>query len=163
MRPNWQERSTDLEVIDYSRVEPITESIEAIKHIFGDDSQIYAIGYSLGSNHLLRHLGAHRDCQNICGVRAAVSISGAFDVRSTCVNIKDKVFGAYDRYILSFLQESFSQGFFKVTSKKPEFYKEQCYKAKNLTQFDTLIRGPIFGYKGASRLFRNISCDAYIS
>ena len=89
-------------------MEPITESIEAIKHIFGEDSQIYAIGYSLGSNHLLRHLGAHRDCQNICGVRAAVSVSGAFDVRSTCVDVKGKVFGFYDRYILSFLQESFS-------------------------------------------------------
>ena len=25
------------------------------------------------------------------------------------------------------------------------------------------MRGPIFGYKGASRLFRHISCDAYIA
>jgi len=31
-----------------------------------------------------------------------------------------------------------------------------------LTEFDTLVRAPIFGYRGASRLFRNISCDAYV-
>ena len=36
-------------------------------------------------------------------------------------------------------------------------------EAKNLTHFDTLVRGPIFGYRGASRLFRNISCDAFVS
>ena len=35
--------------------------------------------------------------------------------------------------------------------------------AGSLTEFDTLVRGPIFGYKGASRLFRHISCDAFVS
>ena len=28
--------------------------------------------------------------------------------------------------------------------------------------FDTRIRGPILGYTGSSRLYRNISCDAFI-
>ena len=40
---------------------------------------------------------------------------------------------------------------------------EKINKAKTLTEFDTLVRAPIFGYKGASRLFRNVSCDAFIA
>ena len=62
VRPELERNISDLEVIDYSRVEPITESIATIKELFGQDSEIYAVGYSLGSNHLLRHLGAHENC-----------------------------------------------------------------------------------------------------
>ena len=32
-----------------------------------------------------------------------------------------------------------------------------------MTEFDSRVRGPIFGYKGSSRLFRNISCDQFIA
>lgn len=51
-----------------------------IKEKFGENSEIYAAGFSLGSNHLLRHLGSHENCSKTCGIKAAVSISGAFDV-----------------------------------------------------------------------------------
>ena len=131
--------------------------------MFGEDCHIYAIGFSLGSNHLLRHLGAHKNCNSICGIKAAVSISGAYDIRATCVVLTDRIFGLYDKYMLGYLQETFSKCKFRATSHYSEFYSRKCYEAKNLTHFDTLIRGPIFGYKGASRLFRHISCDAFIS
>lgn len=163
VRPCLKKGIEDLEVIDYSRVEPISESVTAIKDMFGEECQIYAIGYSLGSNHLLRHLGAHENCKEVCGIRAAVSISGAYDIRATCVVLKDRVYGLYDQYMLKCLQESFTKAMFRATSTNKEHYKQLCKEAKNLTHFDTLIRGPIFGYRGASRLFRCISCDAYVS
>ena len=163
VRPDLKRDVADLEVIDYSLVEPVTESIEAIKTMFGEDSEIYAIGYSLGSNHLLRHLGAHHDCKKVCGIRAAVSISGCYDIRATCIILKDRLFGMYDRYILSYLQESFLKAKFRATSRDPDFYTSHIKASKSLTDFDNRIRGPIFGYKGASRLFRNLSCDAFIS
>lgn len=31
-----------------------------------------------------------------------------------------------------------------------------------MTEFDTMVRAPLFGYRGASRLFRKVSCDAYV-
>lgn len=52
---------------------------------------------------------------------------------------------------------------FRVTAKDPDYYKDQCKKSKTLTEFDSRVRGPIFGYKGSSRLFRNISCDQFIA
>lgn len=51
---------------------------------------------------------------------------------------------------------------FRVISQHPEYYATQVKASVSLTDFDTRIRGPIFGYKGASRLFRHISCDAFI-
>lgn len=48
---------------------------------------------------------------------------------------------------------------FRATSRDPEHFKKESYRARNLTQFDHYIRGPIFGYKGSSRLYRHISCD----
>jgi len=35
VRPDPKKEIRDLEVIDYSRTEPITESVEAIKSLFG--------------------------------------------------------------------------------------------------------------------------------
>ncbi len=40
---------------------------------------------------------------------------------------------------------------------------ERASSARTLTEFDTLIRAPVFGYRGASRLFREISCDRFVS
>lgn len=82
VRPALEKAVEDLEVIDYSRIEAVAESVKAIKAIFGANAHIYAIGYSLGSNHLLRHLGAHKDCHKVCGIKAAVSISGCYEVRA---------------------------------------------------------------------------------
>ena len=45
---------------------------------FGKQTEVYACGFSLGSNHLLRHLATHKDCS--CGIKAAMSISSAFSV-----------------------------------------------------------------------------------
>jgi len=64
---------------------------------------------------------------------------------------------------LWWLQESFSKSKFRATSLNPEHFLREVNAAKDLRDFDTRIRGPIVGYKGASRLFRNISCDAFLS
>lgn len=70
---------------------------------FGQDSEIFAIGFSLGSNHLLKYLGTHNDCQ----VRAAMSVSGAFDVLATGLDLKTETYGIYDNYILGKIKEPF--------------------------------------------------------
>lgn len=101
VRPELTLNISDLEVIDYSRVEAISESVVFIKKMFGSDCEIFAVGYSLGSNHLLRHLGAHQNCKEVCGIKAAVSISGAFDIRAQCVVLQNRLFGVYGKYILS--------------------------------------------------------------
>ena len=52
----------DLELSNFARSTPIKEAIETLKEQFGSDVEIYACGFSLGSNHLLKHLGTHKNC-----------------------------------------------------------------------------------------------------
>lgn len=120
VRPDPNKGIKDLEIIDFSKVEPITESIETIKGLFGQESEIYAIGFSLGSNHLMRHLGAHKNCKEICGIKAAVSISGAYEVRASALILKDRFFGLYDWYMRHELQETFAKCHFKATGDSEE-------------------------------------------
>jgi hypothetical protein len=49
-----------------------------VRELVGDNVEMYAIAYSAGSNHLVRHLGMHEGCKEKCGFKAAVSVSGAF-------------------------------------------------------------------------------------
>mmetsp|Transcript_37181 Transcript_37181/g.48925 ORF Transcript_37181/g.48925 Transcript_37181/m.48925 type:complete len:113 (+) Transcript_37181:853-1191(+) len=60
------------------------------------------------------------------------------------------------------LQYSFTNSHYKALADDKSL-KEKVHSARTLTEFDTLVRAPIFGYRGASRLFRNVSCDAYVS
>lgn len=68
----------ELEIIDFSTVHPIEQSVGFVKEMLGNDVEMYAIAYSAGSNHLVRHLGTHEGCKDKCGFKAAVSVSGAF-------------------------------------------------------------------------------------
>ena len=107
-------KGQDLEAIEYHGDRAICEHIEDVRSMFGADCEIYALGFSLGSNHLLRHLGSHKDCEHVCGIKAAVSISGAFEIPANTITLRKKVFGIYDWYMMSHLQKLFAQRCFKL-------------------------------------------------
>lgn len=70
--------------------------MDVVHEKMGSNVEIYAIGFSLGANHLLRYLGAHSHDH---GIKAAVSVSNPFDVMATCVKLKYRFFGIYDKVI----------------------------------------------------------------
>ena len=57
----------DLDIIDYRQTIALQQSVEVTKELFGRDAEIYAVGFSLGSNYLLHHLGSHEGCREKCG------------------------------------------------------------------------------------------------
>jgi len=70
-----------------------------MKDLLGSDVELYAIAYSAGSNHLIKHLGGHKGCNENCGFKAAVSISGVFDVLTAGIQLKYQAFGIYDAFL----------------------------------------------------------------
>lgn len=76
----------------------------------GENVDIYGVGFSLGANHLLRYLGDHH--HDSC-IKAAVSVSNPFDVMATCIKLKYRFFGIYDKSIRIKLAEPFLQKRFK--------------------------------------------------
>ena len=94
----------DNRVLDFSDSKVLRASIDRIHEEIGEDAQIYAIGFSLGANHLLRYLGAHHHDH---GIKAAISVSNPFDVLATTVKLKYRFFGLYDKVIRAKLAEPF--------------------------------------------------------
>lgn len=107
----------------------MTRSIEITKEIFGSDAQIYAVAFSLGSNHLLRHTGSHSDCHSKCGIKAIVSVSGAFDLPSTVVDIRNATLGLYDHYVLTKFKKLLGEHRFKIQNTDPELFNNGVNKA----------------------------------
>lgn len=56
----------------------------------------------------------HEKCEEECSIKAAVSISGAFDLPSVAVDMRQASFGLYDRYVLTKFKKVFSQHRFKL-------------------------------------------------
>jgi len=79
---------------------------------FGQDSEVYACGFSLGSNYLLRYLGTQEGAN--CGIKAAFSVSSAFCCNTASVQLKHQTFGIYDSYIQSKIAGPFLQHRYKV-------------------------------------------------
>ena len=59
LAPPDSNKRCDIELIDFTKSWAIKDAVSTMKEIFGDDAEIYAVAFSLGSNHLLRHLGSH--------------------------------------------------------------------------------------------------------
>jgi len=148
-----------LEIIDYRQDHALSRSVAVTKELFGEDAQIYAVGFSLGSNYLLKHLACHSDCQRKCGIKAAVSVSGAFDLPSTCVDIRNATLGLYDYYVLKKFKKVFGSHRFKVQDEKPTIFSDGVLKATNLYEFESMTRVRALGMKSAAKLLREISCN----
>lgn len=151
-KDSTETHTRDYRVLDFSDSSVLRDSIDKIHELFGDNCEIYGVGFSLGANHLLRYLGDHPDA----GVKAAISISNPFDVLSTCVKLRYKNFGLYDYSIQKMLAKPFIDKRFKHDDFGEEWDKKMK-KINNLLDFDNHVRGPILGYNSGYHLHRNIS------
>ena len=82
-------------------------------------------------------------------------------MRASTLDLCNKFFGIYDWYMRHALLETYTKGHFRATDSNKEI-QEKIKRAKNITEFYTM-GAPLFGYNGASRLFRKVSCDAFVS
>lgn len=104
---------------------------------FGNNSQIYACGFSLGSNHLLRHLATHENCSEICGIKAAMSVSSAFCCLTAGVQLKSQTMGIYDYYIKRKVSAPFFEKRYKVQSEDNKFLlSKEAEDSVSLLHFD---------------------------
>ena len=122
----------DLEQCDFSNNIYIEQAIELLKKEFGENSEIYACGYSLGSNHMLRHLATHENCDKKCGIKAAFSISSPFCLYTAGIQLRRKMSGLYDWWILGTMKAPYLKRRYKVQNKENNFLMDEINSAKNL-------------------------------
>lgn len=106
-----------LAIINFKETHVIEQSVEYIRELLGpEDLDLYAIAYSAGSNHLVRHLGSHEGCKKLCGFKAAVSVSGVYDVLTAGIQLKKQAFGLYDWFLAAELARPYTHERFHFQS-----------------------------------------------
>ena len=100
--------------MDYRSQTSFERSVKVTKELFGDDVEIYVIGFSLGANYVMRYLGSNNESQNLRNIKAAVSVSGAFDLPSTVCDIQNAYWGLINGFILHRFQTQFAESRFKL-------------------------------------------------
>ena len=93
-------------LLDFSDIQTVKRGIDLIHEKLGADCDIYGVGFSLGANHLLRYVG---DNYQDSGLKAVISISNPFDLLATCVKLKYRLFGFYDKRLSSYLKRPFME------------------------------------------------------
>eukprot|EP00347_Sterkiella_histriomuscorum_P021559 403333555 len=97
-------------------------------------------------------------------MKAAISVSNPFDVIATTIRLKYKFFGIYDRAIREMLARPFLLKKFKLHQESfGEEWLKQASKYKSLFEFDNHVRAKILGYNSIQSLYRNVSCDRFVS
>lgn len=118
---------------------------------------LFAIGYSLGGNALLKYLGEIGNSQTLT---AAVAVSVPFDLDNAAYTLRKSAFGLYQRYLLGKLKAS-------VLRKRPLL--DDCIdinaaiSAKHFHEFDNLVTAPLHGFKNVEEYYAQSSCAQYLS
>merc|ERR1712137_52136 len=116
----------NLEIVDFSKNEAIHDIIGKTKDILGDDIDLYAIGFSLGANSIMRYLGQMGEQNKEHEIKAAVSISPAFDVLASGVTLKHTCMGMIDSVMLSDLKLNFLSKRYHTNAKCKEDMSEKA-------------------------------------
>ena len=117
---------------------------------------IFAVGYSLGANVLLKWLGESGD-QN--PLTAAVAVSVPFELNKTVESLSHGFSKIYQKNFIKELIQ-FHQNKFKKIVSPIDFGKVESYRS--LWEFDNYVTAPLHGFKDAEEYYRKSSCRQYL-
>jgi len=123
-------------------------------------NQIFAVGYSLGGNMLLKLLGENGTTLNI---KAAVSVSAPMQL-DICANRINKGFSKFYQYrLMKDLKKTLLNKYKKYDMKKLiGIDKEKVKELKNFWEFDAAYTAPIHGFKSAQDYYTTSSAKQYL-
>ncbi len=113
---------------------------------------MFAVGFSLGGNALIKSLGELGDAHPI---QKAVAVSPPYDLRAGSLNL-DKGFN-----------KIYSYRFLKTLTKKLELKRNQypnlpTFNGSTIYQFDDEITAPIHGFEGADHYYETCSSKIFL-
>ncbi len=123
-------------------------------------SKLFAIGYSLGANMLLKLLG---ECKDQTPLQAAISVSAPLKL-DICADKMDKGFSKfYQRHLLKHLKKDLLQ---KYIDHDMNFYialkQKDIKNIKSFREFDDAYTAPIHGFKDANDYYNRCSAINYL-
>lgn len=126
------------------------------------NSPLFAIGYSLGGNVLLKWLGEIGESGIANPLKAAVAISIPFELAKTAEHLKTGFSRLYQWHLLRELSASHHRKFKDLP--KPSVIKNvDVTRLKTFWEFDNAITAPLHGFKNADDYYEKSSSRQYLS
>ncbi|MFN1834888.1 YheT family hydrolase [Balneola sp. MJW-20] len=108
---------------------------------------IYAIGFSLGANALIKYLG-EEEGQSV--VMKAAAVSPPYDLREGSLQLQEGINHLYEVYFLRSLVD-------KLRRKKQQYPDLPDFKGSTLYDFDDTVTAPLHGFKDADHYYETCS------
>ena len=124
------------------------------------NTPLYAIGYSIGGNVLLKYLGEEKENTPL---KSAVSISAPMDL-SVCAEVISKGFAKnYEKHLLKPLRASLKEKFdTHELSHLLKLEKEEIKSIKTIEEFDEHYTAPIHGFTSAQDYYAQCSSKQFL-
>ncbi len=122
------------------------------------DAPLGAVGYSLGGNVLLKHLGEPGG--RAPRLDAAVAISVPYRLGASARRMERGVGRLYGRYFLSSLRRSLRE---KARLRGHDYDLEHLAEVRTLREFDEAFTAPMHGFDGADDYYRRCSSARFLS
>ena len=121
------------------------------------DTPIFAVGYSLGGNVLLKYLG---ESGTESGIEAAVAVSVPFKLDHAAARLNRGASKLYQHVLLSSLKRKF---FEKFASKTCPVDQKLVSTIKTIEHYDDIVTAPLHGFKNAADYYSRSSCYRFLS
>ncbi len=120
------------------------------------DDQLYALGYSLGANALLKYLG---ESGADCILRSAVAVCPPLVLSVGAKKLNTGLARNYQRYLLSLMRSQHE----RKRAAYPELNLPAASEAlDNFWKFDDTITAPLHGYDGVDDYYKRCSARQFL-
>ena len=122
----------------------------------GNNGPLFAAGYSLGGNVLLKYLG---ETASASPLRAGVAVCVPLDLHK-CAQALDRGFSrVYQRYLLKSMKASVARKFNRDTA---AFDWDRAMRARTFAEFDDAVTAPLHGFAGMSDYYDRCSSVRFL-
>jgi predicted alpha/beta-fold hydrolase len=133
----------------------ISEVIESLTS--NASGKIFAVGFSIGANILLKYLGELGAKTPLSG---AVAISTPFSLERTQASLSRGFSKIYQHYLLTRLKYLIFRQF--INKEQNHFNLLSVLMANDLKKFDEIVTAPLHGFKNASDYYAQASSFSYL-
>ncbi|XP_052141529.1 embryogenesis-associated protein EMB8 [Oryza glaberrima] len=134
---------------------------QVVDHVLGrfPQSNVYAVGWSLGANILVRYLGEETDK---CVLSGAVSLCNPFDLVIADEDFHKGFNNVYDRALAKALRNIFKKHALLFEGLEGEYNIPKAANARSVRDFDEGLTRVSFGFKSVDDYYSNSSSSDYI-
>ncbi len=124
------------------------------------DRELFAIGYSLGGNMLLKLLG---EWGGATPLKGAMAVSAPMDLSSSANYINQGFSKLYQERLMRLLNKSLEEKYnYHDMEKLIGLKKEDVKKLRSFWEFDDVYTAPIHGFKDAKEYYEKCSAKGYL-